>query len=63
VNFDAKRDDVDGRFHLHPQPRKQLYIILRHAQFQQHDAVYTLAQVFGDRRPRLGSCLAGGPEV
>jgi hypothetical protein len=49
--------------HLHFQPRKQLHILLRHAQLQQHDPVHTLAQVFGDRRPGFGGRLAGGPEV
>jgi hypothetical protein len=49
--------------HLHFQPRKKLHILLRHAQFQQHDPIYTLAQVFGDRRPGFGRRLAGRPEV
>jgi len=48
---------------LHFQLRKQLHILLRHVQFQQHDAIHTLAQFFGDRRPGFGRGLAGWPEV
>lgn len=48
---------------LHFQPREQRHVLLRHAQFEQHDAVHTFAQVLGDRRPGVGSRLAGWPEV